>query len=405
MRVNKRMRWLFTIISMMMFLTGCANKETVIPVDVAIVTGPHDHAPLPNYSATVPYVNEACKTAGYVTVIVCDGKPYQSMQADIPVIKKNLTDDKLEDIANGQVKEILQILTTSEAISPEVDTLKAINDAARALKAQTGESEKWMVILDSGLSTTGDINFVGSYFQDIDVDSVIEELKNNNALPDCRNTHIVWFGLGDTLPSQPDLSSADRAVLKEVWLAVLAESGAISVSFATDLPVYNATEGERELPSVSVVDVLDTDSVIPIYDPEEVIVLDEEVLSFKAGTSELLTPPNDVQNVLLPVIEYLKKNPQYEVLLAGTTASFGSEQELRILAEARCTTVEEILLNAGVNTEQIHIVGLGYDNRFTVVDTTEAGSIIQENAQANRTVRIMDYDSELATELLTKEEP
>lgn len=388
---------LLIVISVVMVLACGCNKQIPNPINVAIVSGYHANSPIPNWTAVVPYIEEACASYGFVSIIVNDGAPFQTAQVDIPAITKDLTADKMEKIKNEQVQQILNLGLNAPAISPEVDTLKGIECGIRSLSAQT-TGEKWLVILDSGISTTGELNFVGSYFQNINSNDIAKKLKDSGALPDCTGFNIVWFGIGDTLPKQPELSPQDKAALKEVWQAVLTEAGA-AVTFATDLPMNSEVNGE-ELPFVSVVEVLEKESVVEKYNPEEMLVLDEEVLNFKPGTAELLTPIQEVEKTLQPIKEYLLAHPDYEILLAGTTASFGSEKELKKLSEDRCSTVKEILLDSGVDEKQVHILGLGYENIFSVKDTDEDGNEISEQSAKNRTVRIINFDSETATNLL-----
>lgn len=395
--MRKRIGLLIIISVMLVQACGC-NKQIPSPINVAIVSGYHANSPIPNWTAVVPYIEEACASYGFVSIIVNDGAPFQTAQVDIPAINKDLTADKLEKIKNEQVKQILTLGLNSPAVSPEVDTLKGIECGIRSLSAQT-TGEKWLVILDSGISTTGELNFVGSYFQNINSNDIAKKLKDSGALPDCTGFNIVWFGIGDTSHKQPELCSQDKAVLKEVWQAVLTKAGAASVTFATDLPMNSEVNGEN-LPEVSVVEVLERKSAIEKYDPEEMFVLDERVLNFKPGTAELLTPIQEVEKTLQPIKEYLLAHPDYEILLAGTTASFGSEKELKKLSEDRCNTVKEILLDSGVDEKQIHILGLGYENIFSVKDTDEDGNEITEQSAKNRTVRIINFDSETATNLL-----
>lgn len=392
----KKKVFLLLLIGLLTALVCGCKKETKTPVNIAIVSGFHANSPTPNFKAVIPFIEEACKSYGSINIITCDGEPFQVAQVDIPEITKDLSDRKLEEITSGQVQEILNLLTNSQAVTPEVDTLNAIECASRALN--TMEGEKWVVILDSGISTTGELNFVGSYFQEIDPQDVTQKLNENNALPDLTNCMVVWYGLADVCTPQQEISSKDRKTLEEVWQTILMQANAASVTFASDLPMtISSSEG---LPQVSVVDIMETKAVIKKYNPEEVIVLDDETLNFKAGTAELLTSQNDVKEVLRPVIEFLLDNPEYEILLAGTTASAGTASELKTLSEKRCSTVKEFLLNAGVAESQIHLVGLGFENELTVQDTDSNGKFIEDKGKQNRTVRIMDYNSEVAKELL-----
>ena len=394
-RVNKLAVMFFMLVA---FVTGCGGKEdNSVPTNVALVIGHHANAPQPDLNVTVPYIMDACNSYGYVGIVTCDGAPFQLGQADIPVIEKKISVSKREEIAFGQAQEIVDLAGECVSVTAEVDTLKAIEMGARTLKTQN-KGNSYLVILDSGLSTTGELNFVNSFLENIDSIEVVKKLKENSSLPDLTNVQVVWYGLGDTLAPQKELSAKNRETLQGIWEAVLLESGASTVVFETDLPTsFEIVEG---LPEVSVVEVLETKSVIEEYNPEDVFVLNEEMLKFKPGSAEILTPESEVRNMLEPIAEYLLKNPEYKILLAGTTASAGTEEELKLLSEKRGECVKQILLDSGAKENQITVLGLGYGNSFSVVDTDENGNLIGEKAALNRTVRVLDYESKLGQDLL-----
>ena len=97
----------------------------------------------------------------------------------------------------------------------------------------------------------------------------------------------------------------------------------------------------------------------------------------------------------------MTSHPSYQILLAGTTASAGTQEELVELSEKRCNTIREIFIKSGVSEEQVKIIGLGYENHpYYVPDVDENGELIEEIAEKNRAVIILPLASEAAQALM-----
>lgn len=386
-----------------MGIAGCSEKPEEI--HVAIVNGACANSAHINPSKAKDSIVEACESYGSVHIIMADGKPFQSAEIDIPDQSgQGLSGSKRKEILDSQAKQIIRLLKESQVKSEEVDLLLAIDMAARALNA-AGNGVKEMLVSHSGLSTQGVLDFTQEYLGSCGADDVLAYLKEEEAIPDLEGIHVTWIGLGDTAAPQPELSSKDRAHLMEVWEKILKEAGA-QVEFAKDLPME--TEADETLPKVSIVEILQPASAISevISDDfkaeETTFVLDEETVNFKPGSEELLSDEDEVRNLLQGLITYMLEHPSYQVLLAGTTASAGTQEELVVLSEKRCNTIREIFLKSGVSEEQVKTVGLGYQNHpYYILDTDENGELIEEIARRNRAVIIMPIASDAANTLMS----
>lgn len=383
-------------------LTGCTDGAGNKELHLAIVNGNCANSAHINTSKAQDYINKACKSYGDVSVIVADGKPYQSAEIDIPDQRKSgLSDNKLNKVILSQTEQIMGLLEDSKAKTEEVDLLSSINSAARFLNSAEG-GIKEMLILHSGLSTTGILDFTNGNLGSSEIPDVLEYLKKEQAIPDLKGTHITWTGLCDTKTPQPELSSKNKAYLQELWKSILETAGA-EVDFAQDLPTE--TEQDETLPKVSIVNVLQPASAIKeVIDNEKIeetaVVLDEEVVNFKPGSAVLVSSEKNVKKVLKEYIKYMSENPSYKVLFAGTTASAGKQDELVVLSEQRCNTIKKIFIQSGVKEDQIETIGLGYKNNYYIKDTDKNGNLIEEKAKKNRSVIILPLDSDDAEALL-----
>lgn len=382
-------------------LTGCGNpgKEEL---HLAIVNGNCANSAHINTSKAKDYIDKACRSYGDVSIIVADGKPYQSTEIDIPDQgKSGLSDNKLNKVILSQTEQIMELLENSKAKTEEADLLSSINDAARFLNSKK-DGIKEMLILHSGISTTGILDFTKGYLGSNEIPDVMAYLKKEQAIPDLKGIHIVWAGISDTKAPQPELSSKNKAYLQELWKSILETAGA-EVDFAQDLPTE--TEQDKTLPKVSIVDVLQPASAIKeVIDNEKIeettVVLDEETINFKPGSAVLVSSEKSVKKTLKEYIKYMSENPSYKVLFAGTTASAGKQDELIILSEKRCNTIKKIFIKSGVKENQIETIGLGYKNDYYIKDTDKNGNLIEEKAKKNRSVIILPLDSDDACALL-----
>lgn len=375
---------LFGLALLVVLLGGCTRsgaEQTEEATDcIAIVWGLHQNASMPDLSARE--VQEALKNSAErsspVLLIVNDGKPFSV---------GNINEESTGKIPNGREQEVadynlfkmVNAIESVRAVTPEVDTLEAIIQAQRALSQYDGT--KYMYILDSGLSTTGSLNFAsGNLLRMENADSLVEYLQEEYALPDLTGIHVVWISLGDVAGEQDDLTTKNKRALEMIWSAVLEAAGAEEVAFS--YPATNSiAEDYDTLPAVTAVEILADDG----FSPYETNIIS---LPFVPRSIEFLDV-EEARELLRPTADFMIAHPDYSVVLAGTTATFGTIEGCRAFGLKRANAAKDLLLEMGVSEAQIYAtVGLGYDNKFHVDDTNVDGSL-NENAQANRVVLVM----------------
>ena len=101
------------------------------------------------------------------------------------------------------------------------------------------------------------------------------------------------------------------------------------------------------------------------------------------------------------VIDYMNDNPDFNVLIAGTTTSAGEADSCKDFSERRGETVKNLLMKEGINEERIHVIGLGYSSEFYISDRNEDGTLDESVAPSNRTVKLIDMSSSIAERLCT----
>lgn len=393
------------IVVMALGFSGCGNpntdKTTDVPkTDVSIIIGNHDNAMAYNTGAVREAVAMACRTAGTVNIIVSDGDPYVAAEIKIPQLKKGITNSKAEQIINEQTNQIVSLLNSdsAKAKTPEVDTLQALDIASRNLIAADCEN-KVLVVMDTGVQTTGSLNLTGTLLDTVDINKVVETLSENKNIPNLKTVNLIcWEGLSYVGGEQNKLTNKEAQILESLWMAILSESGASEIEFCPDMPIGEISL--TGLPPVTTIPVMEDASAIVAYEPSNTIELNEETLNFQPGSDELITDESEVKSVLTSIVDYLKENPSSKLLLAGTTASAGTESELKDLSLRRVKTVKAIMLSMGVKDEQIEVIGTGTNNPFYINDKNADGSLNSEIAKINRSVIICGYESDMAKTIL-----
>lgn len=333
-------------------------------------------------------------------------KNYFGMIADSNPTKIDLqnAEEYEETIENGRwdtiQKDVINFIIEmqdKEADDEEVDTLKALCNVAKVFNQQTRNKNR-LLIYDSGLCTSGALNFIektnlkklidkNKAITKKEVSSVVKELNKNKDLPKFSNTKILWYGIGMTGGKQSELSNLQISNLQTIWNEILCESGA-EVNF---IDVINNQEkiNDKSLPSVSVV----------MFD--NAVQLGEDELGFESGSAEFRegTEENRIK-VLKKFVNEAKSN---RILIVGTTSSGGSQKpddEDFKLSWDRAEAVQNELEKFEIPEYQIETLGLGTQSHKYNPDEFVNGKYITDSSAAkeNRSVYIMLANSREANE-------
>lgn len=375
------------LLLVLLLLAGCLSScgKEPEPVALVIISGYHANAPCPSIASKV--VTDALQTCldshGSVDILVNDGAPFIHTTSRFEKVPGNSPGEQAE-IDQSTMTQLQDCLAEAMAETPEVDTLAAIHLAARRLSE--AEGAKRLYILDSGLATTGYLDFTQDLLER-GSEEVQKNLTSNHALPDLTGVEVTWFGLGDVAGGQPELTFADRDALEAIWDTILREAGAADVRFSKDPPDFTA-EYAQELPYVTPVSVGERIE----FDPVDINTVK---LSFIMNSADFVNRDAAVEE-LRPTVDYLLAHPGYQVVLAGTTATDGSNEYCMRLSLERADAAKALLVELGVPESQVaQTVGLGHDHKFHVPDLGSDGRL-NEHAQENRAVLIMGAETESA---------
>jgi flagellar motor protein MotB len=359
-------------------LAGCAGAAAApaAPVhsgQLAIVVGAHANAPTGPLTGKGAWARDVAAAQGSdFQLVVGDGAPYVAADEALTVDAADEAARQAQREANRET--IDAAVEEATARTPESDLLAALTLAAQHPVSAPGL--RVVLVRDSGLSTTGVLDFRQPGLLDADPEEVADSLADVGQLPALSGVQVVFQGVGETLPSQPDLDPVRKVQLEAIWDAVLRRAGAVDVVFESPT---DQRPPSGELPPVSPVELS-----APLRCEDGVLTVSGGGMAYRPATSELLDP-QAAEDLLRPVAERITS----EGLIAevfGHYAAVGEENRRRELTEERAQAVANVLIDLGVPVSQLRVQGFGSDFPGYVPDRDPAGRLVPATAALNRTV-------------------
>jgi outer membrane protein OmpA-like peptidoglycan-associated protein len=365
-------------------LAGCGDpspQTSAAPTDgLSVVVGAHANAPAPTLlDQAQAFVNRAAERQAQAAVIVDDKVGTVVAQGPLTVKAKNKSGAK--KAVGDQARLLSTTITTAAPRAGEVDLLHALDLAARALSAVRGS--KTILVVDSGLQTSGALRFQDPGMLSADPGEVADLLEHDNALPDLDGTEMVFSGLGDTASPQRPLTTALRKNVVAVWTAIAERAGAK----VTVLEAPLTAPSRAGLPAVMPVPVPTVGhSVVPAEGSARVLELSQQTVAFVSDSSAYLDPAT-ARKALMPLARQIRDRGAH-VRLTGATASAGTAAGRARLSLARADAVKRTLVELGVSASQISTSGVGSDWPGYLPDRDRAGQLVPALAAQNRKVLV-----------------
>lgn len=390
-------------------LFGCSKSKSHT-VAIAILYG--NHANKANYEmptlnfeqgdideTNLPFLHEKYDLVGLCGIIV-DGNPTEYKSGEMEEILSNFNiavENKRYKTAKNYSKDFLEKLYDKYADDEEVDTLESIFVATNYLKIFSNETEKRIVIIDSGLSTTGALDFLNNEnlndilkqeddLSESQINSIIKNLDINKEIPDLSNIKILWYGLGEVGENQQELSKKQISNLELLWRKILEYSKASDIQFIS-LNKSNKSNNidEKQLPMVS--------SILLNHEP---IPFSEDSLGFKEDSAEFTDDSKENRIELLS--SFRREGINQGLLIVGTTSAGKGNSNGIELSNQRAQAVKNELIELDVPPENIKTLGLGVKSHKYNASEFVNGIYYKDSeaAQSNRRVYIMSQDSEEA---------
>ncbi|MCD8146017.1 MAG: OmpA family protein [Clostridiales bacterium] len=405
---------LLLALTLCLVLTACSGStetETAELYNLALVAGIVNNNTVVNTSIDELTQLSSLSDSTYA-FIEADGSPSVIAEGTIPdYTAQGYSKKMLQRLQASNAADLTAQLEAAEPDAAETDLAAALTLAVRGLRATEDEGrENLLVLYHSGLSTTGLIDMVSTPVYQMDVESSVETVASSLDL-DLSNISIIWYCCGDVAGDQPALTDGEVTTLKNFYETLFLELGAENITFMADLPQSGSYSFEQE---VSVMETEGTSSglqakVVNYEDvgEEEVETLfqDGDILSFEETTIAFLPDSTELADssaalaALEVVIDYMTANSDFEVLICGTTTSAGERDSCITFSEGRAKAIRSLLVSEGVEEDRIYILGCGYSSSLYVYDRTEDGTLDEEIAPQNRSVKLVDNNSDTAAEI------
>lgn len=397
-----------TGIAIALLAAGCSNKSDSSERNkkaVAVLVGNHLGSKPLNLNSPVIYdkLLDAVAGYGYVSVISVDGQPsiVAKQSFEIKEQYKMAAEKKLRSEAEIKVKNLLSTIKDVLADDEEVETLEAIRLAVRSLSEAPENSEKELIIADTGISTKGLLDFQNNLIS-AEPSVIADLLEEKRAIPDLSGITVYWANMGDCDGKiQPELTPKQRELLKSIWTEIITRGG--GTLNILDITANEGTIG-AELPKVSTVEFPSESAIMfeTIQEKniklsfEEPVILSEKMIGFKGDSDQYVDRAKAI-SCISPVSEYMMNSPNFRILLCGTTAGDQDNEFSLSLSLARANAVKNTLTQMGVDQERIYTAGLGTHDTWHIYDIP----LSSPHAAVNRKVVILDYESLEAQKIIS----
>ena len=406
-------RYIAILIAIVVFVSLFAsckpneNEEKELK-HIVIIIGNHANGTLPKINIdTLKNVLMSFSSIGDSVDVIClDGKPQIvsdycfTISSGQPIGELDTFITKLERTAKDNTKIIAE--------NPEVDLFAALKLTSNIFRDKTPKSHKYLFIFDGGLSTQGVLDFSKSNhwklienftkLNDNKVETALFAQRAETTFPDLLKVKVIWCDVGVFSEEQNsllknskfDVDIAFETFFKRLLKLCKVEEDNIKMVFSgSSQDVPNASE----YPYVRLI-TQKSEILLEFY---------SERVEFEGNEDFFLKEKEEsIHQALDSLVNYMKQNRSFKVLLIGTTAKDKTQnkEEHIVLSEKRANTVKRYLTGKGVYDTQIVTLGKGYDWKH--VENYVNGEFNDFYAKVNRQVILLDATSKEAKKILSK---
>lgn len=318
-------------------------------------------------SVAEEYLGAIAKNEGHFFGVVADGDPWAF---DVQLASDESNGRRKAKAIEGLKAE--KILGGDwNARTEEVDLFAAICEADRRLSSFSAEGNRnVLVIIDSGISTAGLINFTEESTREalLEPEVLISTLRESGDLVKFENIdEVIWFGLGETSGEQASPNQGTTKAMEYFYRALFEAAGV--EGGITFRPGSGAAPTEG-VPSVSAVDMpriaydSENDRPMRLGDNVEFDELKSDGAIKFDYDSDALADESAAREALKDHINQLIDFPTLKVVVNGYTDTAGDASYNLDLSQRRANTVKALMVDAGVPESQITAVGMGEDATY-----------------------------------------
>ena len=401
--------------------TGCGNGEEPValnqPYNVSLVTVIANNNPV--LDTGIKELSQISEVAGTTySCILADSSPNVICEGTVPDFgNRGFSKDMITRAQASVAADIIGQLDAAEPDNDEVDIAAATSTAVRKLRSEQVEGrENLLVYYGSGVSTSGLIDMRSVPICDLDIETSAKKLAEVMDL-DLSGIKVIWYCCGDVAGTeQPPLSDNEKRIDKDFYRSWLTNMGADEVIFMDDVPLDGCysfehqvsvmkTEGRtggltaKVVPVEEVAESEKEEVIEEVFAEGDILTFDDKSVAFMPDSTELATP-DAAMEALGYVISYMEEHPDFTLMVCGTTTSAGEKPGCIAFSEKRALAIRSLLVDkAGIDENRIVTLGCGWSSCLYIDDRDESGNL-NEQAPLNRSVKLVDYNSAIATEII-----
>lgn len=420
--MKKMMNAILTIGLVSCIFSGCGGaKEAPVelnqPYNISLVAVIANNNPI--LDTEIDELSHLAEIAGTTySCILADSTPSVICDGTVPDFgDRGYTGEMLKRAQSSVSADIIGQLDAAEPDSAEVDIASATSLAVRKLRSNQIEGrENILVFYGSGISSAGAIDMIAVPICDLDVETSAAYLADTMNL-DMTGIRVIWYCCGDVVGTEQNpLSDNEKKILKDFYNTWMTNMGATEVIFMEDVPLDGAysfeyqvsvmeTEGTHSGLSAKVVafeevEKTEKEEVLEeVFAEGNILTFDDKSIAFLPDSTEL-ADTDAAMEALSYVISYIETHPEFQVMICGTTTSAGEPDSCISFSEKRAQAIRSLLIEkAGIDESHIITLGCGWNSCLYVNDRGDDGGL-NENAPLNRSVKLVDYNSETAYEII-----
>lgn len=369
-------------------LAGCKSADTghspIPPVSLncpttgstalTLVVGARANTPAPQLPAQIQRLLENAATAGQqIQSVVVGGTAADGLHAQFGSTAQN-PEMRQRDLQTF-ITSIEQSVSALKAGKPQADVLGALSEAARITP-----SGGTIILIDSGLSTTGSINFLKAGMFGADPKQVAAFLQKRDLLPSLTGKTLVLVNVGQSAAPQPQLPKDLQDQLVTLWSTIAKQASATCVAtIQTDV-------SQSSISTAVPVSIVPLPAALVWNDCGTTVLGDGGSVGFIVNTATF-RDPTAANSALKTLADQLIGHNQL-VIVAGSTSSEGDASANQRLSVARADAVKQVLVGLNVSADRITTLGYGIHAPGRVQDMTADGTLIPWAAEQDRSVTV-----------------
>lgn len=325
-----------------------------------------------------------------VSTVLADGQPMQTSRSWVDFSKAVFQADKDKAInrALGKVRMTYYctVMTkdqnpTAYTPSPGADFLSGLQSAASTFTHN--DVPHTIVVFGNGLQDVGQLNLADGLPQDSSAaKSVVNTLKNADALPDLTGVKVLWYGLGQNdRANQKPLHPIASKALEALWTELIEAAGGELVKVVKTIPYAD--------PVSTSIQVKPIDVPAP---PCVFMLTSDDGFNFKPDSADFLDAAKarkGAENMAAEIEKSECSGPLYVVGYAASGVdkkqyNSGAIARVKSLSAARAAAFKDLLEQSGVKIKLVP-VGAG---KGPTTDWDLNGKFVEDMGKQNRFVEI-----------------